>query len=69
MVDPITITGLVAAILSVILGGSGPILPRLWSSLKRLYGRACQTTSEFPSKIHKTSKNKSPPKLSLLQAT
>lgn len=45
MIDPITIITIVTAIVSAVFAGSGPILPRLWRGLKRLYGAVCQSTS------------------------
>jgi hypothetical protein len=43
--DPVTIITLVTAIVSAVFATTGPILPRLWHGLKRLYGRACQSES------------------------
>ena len=58
--DPFTIITLVSAIVSAVFAATGPILPRLWQGLKRLYGGACQSTStstpnaEDPKEIRST---------------
>jgi len=48
MVDPISIVGLTAAIVAAILAATGPVMERLWRSLKSLYGRACNSTRKSP---------------------
>ncbi|KAK3378848.1 hypothetical protein B0T24DRAFT_610151 [Lasiosphaeria ovina] len=40
--DPLSIA---LAVVAAIFAFTGPILPRLWNRLKRLYGRGCNSTS------------------------
>ncbi|KAK0710589.1 hypothetical protein B0H67DRAFT_262331 [Lasiosphaeris hirsuta] len=43
--DPISILGLAAAVVSAIFAMTGPIMKSLWNKLKSLYGRVCKSTS------------------------
>jgi hypothetical protein len=47
MIDPISITAMVAGILGAIFGGVGPLIKDLWDKLRERFGRACDSTRMF----------------------
>lgn len=51
MADPFTLAAIGLAAVAAIFNFTGPILPRLWRSLRRLYGSVCRSEcvlSGFP---------------------